>query len=58
MKAAVEKSGASPEDASARLAELLGGALDLPKLAAMLPTICRGKEDKAAALLERQGVSL
>lgn len=50
--------GLSEEEAAARVSELLAGALDLPKLAAMLPFICRGDETKATALLERHGVSL
>lgn len=57
MKAAASGKDISDEAATARVREVLGGALDLPKLAAMLPFICRGKEDKALALLEREGVS-
>ncbi|CAM9691739.1 unnamed protein product [Scytosiphon promiscuus] len=58
VKAAAVEDGLSEEDAAARALELAAGALDLPKLAAMLPFICRGDEGKATALLERHGVSL
>lgn len=58
VKAAAVRGGMSAEEASARMAELLGDSLDIAKLAAMLPFICRGSEDKARALLERHGVSL
>lgn len=58
VKAAAIAGGLSAELADARLTELLGGALDVPKLAAMLPAICRGDATKAAALLERSGVSI
>ncbi|CAM9611619.1 unnamed protein product [Pylaiella littoralis] len=56
--AAAAAGGLSEEQAASRVSELLAGALDLPKLAAMLPSICRGDEAKATALLERHGVSL
>eukprot|EP00752_Nemacystus_decipiens_P002138 g2038.t1 len=58
VKEAAVADGLSTEEAAARASELLAGALDLPKLAAMLPFICRGDEAKATALLERHGVSL
>ncbi|CAN0152737.1 unnamed protein product [Laminaria digitata] len=58
VKEAMAASGLAEEEAAARSKDLTGGALDLAKLAAMLPPICRGDEGKATALLERHGVSL
>ncbi|CAN0167845.1 unnamed protein product [Ectocarpus sp. 4 AP-2014] len=58
VKAAAAADGLSDDEAAARASELLAGGLDVPKLAAMLPFICRGDEAKATALLERHGVSL
>lgn len=56
--AAAAADGLSDDEAAARASELLAGGLDVPKLASMLPFICRGDEVKATALLERHGVSL
>ena len=58
MKEAAAASGLADEEAVARSTELTRGALVLANLAAMLPKVCRGDEGKAAALLERHGVSL
>eukprot|EP00903_Cladosiphon_okamuranus_P012976 g12110.t1 len=57
VKEAAVADGLSAEAAAARASDLLAGALDLPKLAAMLPFICRGDEAKAKALLERHGTT-
>lgn len=56
--AMAEGEGMAEDKAQARLTELLGGFLDMGKLAGMLPFICRGNEDKARDLLTRRGVSL
>lgn len=50
--------GLDSEAATARASKLAGSSLTLEKLAAMLPVIFRGKEEKATALLERHHVTL
>lgn len=58
VKAAALAEGMSEENAEAKVVELVGESLDLAKVAGMLPSVCRGSEDKAKAILERHGVSL